>query len=79
MPEEQEEQADISRPVTLYVEKIETKPTITQFFERRRVSVIDIELPIIQATELIEHLKKRSDKGHTGTIRIRFLGRLIHV
>jgi len=73
----QEEQ--ISRPATLYVERVETRPSITEYFEKRRVSVIDIELTQIQAVQIMEYLRERSAGGDSGSIRIRFLGRLIHL
>jgi hypothetical protein len=72
-------QDDISRPVTMYVEKIETNPSMARVFERRRVSVIDIEIPIIQAVALMEYLRERNNQGHTGSIRVRLLGPLVHV
>jgi len=70
---------EISRPVTLYVEKIETKPTMTEYFEKRRISVIDLEIDAVQAVQLIEYLRERNNQGMTGSIRIRFLGRMVHV
>ena len=69
---------DISRPVTMYVEKIETNPSMERIFERRRVSVIDIEIPIIQAVALMEYLRERNNQGNTGSIRVRLLGPLVH-
>ena len=73
------QEKEISRPVTLYVEKIETKPTMTEYFEKRRVSVIDLEIDAVQAVQLIEYLRERNNQGQTGSIRIRFLGRMVHV
>ena len=73
------QEKEISRPVTLYVEKIETKPTMTEYFEKRRISVIDLEIDAVQAVQLIEYLRERNNQGMTGSIRIRFLGRMVHV
>ena len=74
MPEKRE---DISRPMTLYVEKINTDPNIG-YIERRRVSVIDIELTCEAAEELVEYLRKRQCGNEIiGAIRVRLLGRLI--
>ena len=72
-------QDDVSRPVTLYVEKIEPNPGKPNLKERRRVSVIDLQLSAIHATQLIEYLRERKDNlGPETYINIRFLGKLIH-
>jgi len=75
MSEQKED--DVSRPVTLYVEKVEPNPEINYFIEKRRVSVIDIEVSKPLAEQIIEYLQERS-QGQTGAIRLRLLGRLTH-
>jgi hypothetical protein len=68
---------DESRPVTLYVERVEPNPDINYFIEKRRVSVIDIEITKTHAAQIIEYLQQRS-QGQSGAIRLRLLGRLTH-
>ena len=75
----QDQETDISRPVTLYVEKVETRPTLDHFIDRRRVSVIDIEVDAIQAVNLIEYFRERIQQGNSGSIRVRLFGRLVHL
>ena len=70
---------DVSRPAVLYVEKVDTDPTVEQYFETRRLSVIDIEIDMIHAAQIVEHLQKRNSQGLSGAIRLRFTGRLIHL
>ena len=68
---------DVSRPVTLYVEKVEPNPEINYFLEKRRISVIDIEITKAHAEQIVEILQERS-QDQTGAIRLRLLGRLTH-
>ena len=70
---------DISRPAVMYVEKIDTDPAIEQYFESRRLSVIDLEIDMIHAQQIITYLQKRSNNGLSGAVRLRFTGRLIHL
>lgn len=70
---------DISRPAVLYVEKVDTNPTIDQYFSSRRLAVIDIEIDMVQAIQIIEHLRERNEQGLSAATRIRFTGRLIHL
>lgn len=71
--------ADTSRAVVLYVEHIDTKPDVDQYFNTRRLSVIDIEIDMIHAEEIVKHLQERLSQAHSGAVRIRFTGRLIHL
>ena len=74
MPEKDE---DVTRPITLYVEKVSTDPNIS-YIERRRVSVIDIELTCEATEEMIEYLNKhKCENKIVGAIRVRLMGRLI--
>ena len=68
---------DESRPVTLYVERVETNPTF-HYMERRRVSVIDLEISRPIADQLIAFLSEREEQDIAGTVRLRFLGTLTH-
>jgi len=68
---------DVSRPITLYVDKVNTNPDLLPLFERRRISVVDIEIKPQDAVDIIEYLRERNNQGNTGTIRIRLTGRLI--
>ncbi len=70
---------DISRPVTLYVEKVDTAPTLQEYFETKRTSVIDIEITAVQAVQIIEYIHERNRDGANASIRIRFMGRLVHL
>jgi hypothetical protein len=71
--------ADVSRPAILYVEKVDTSPDIEAYLEKRRLSVIDLELDIIQAKQIIDHLQGYVDGRLGGSVRLRFTGRLIHL
>lgn len=70
---------DESRPAVLYVEKLDTQPEVEQYLNTRRVAVIDLEIPVMIAVALTEHIRERNSKGATGSIRVRFTGRLIHL
>lgn len=70
---------DVSRPVTLYVQKVETNPAMLEFLESTRVSVIDIEIPILQAIQIAEYIHERNADGLNSSVRIRLSGRLIHI
>jgi hypothetical protein len=70
---------DVSRPAVLYVERVETNPAIDQYFETRRLAVIDIEIDMIQTIQIIEYLRERNNQGTAGAVRLRFTGRLIHL
>ena len=78
MPKD-ERPEDISRPIVLYVERVDTNPTVDQYFDTRRLAVIDIEIDMIHAAQIIEHLRERNSQGLTGAVRLRFTGRLIHL
>jgi len=71
--------ADVSRPVVMYVETVETKPDIDAYFSTRRLSVIDIEIDVTQAEEIARYLQERVGVKLSGSIRLRFTGRLVHV
>ena len=71
--------ADVSRPVVLYVEQVETNPDIDAYLDTRRLSVIDIEIDAIMAKQILDHLQERTDGRLVGSIRLRFTGRLIHL
>ncbi len=64
---------DHSRPITLYVEKVQ-QPDL-EYIERRRITTVDVELSNIQAQELTDYLQSRKDQ--IGAIRIRLSGRLV--
>lgn len=71
--------ADVSRPAILYVEKVDTAPDIEAYLATRRASVIDVELDLVQAEQIIKHLQERADGRLGGSVRLRFTGRLIHL
>jgi len=71
--------AEISRPVVLYVEQVETNPDIDAYLDTRRMSVIDIEIDTVMAKQILDHLRERTDGRLVGSIRLRFTGRLIHL
>lgn len=75
MPEEKDKD-EVSRPMTLYVERVDTKTNI-DYINRRRVTVIDVEIPLPQAEQVIEYLRERNQSNHNGAIRLRLVGRLI--
>jgi len=71
--------AEISRPIILYVEQVETNPDIDAYLDTRRLSVIDIEIDTVMAKQILDHLRERTDGRLVGSIRLRFTGRLIHL
>ena len=66
---------DHQRPVTLYVENIDTRPNLPRI-ERERTSTLDIELTEQAAEELLEFLTERIGAGLPGAVRVRLTGRL---
>ena len=74
----QKKAPDISRPVILYAEQVETDPDIGAYLDASRLSVIDIEIDTIMAKQILDHLQ-RTDGHLIGSIRLRFTGRLIHL
>lgn len=67
---------DHQRPVTLYVESINTTPKLP-VIERPRSSNLDIELTPQAAKELNTYLTERLEAEEFGTIRVRLSGRLV--
>lgn len=70
---------DRSRPAVLYAEEVNTRPTIEQFLNSRRVASIDIEITMEQAEEIVQYIQDRKNSPANGSIRIRYTGRLIHL
>lgn len=67
---------DKQHPITtLYVEHIDTNPSMDNRMERRKTS-IDLEMSIMNARELKIELEQRLAENHPGAIRIRFTGRV---
>jgi hypothetical protein len=66
---------DHQRPVTLYVENIDTRPNLPRI-ERERTSTLDIEITEQAAGQLHKFLAERISAGITGALRVRLTGRL---
>ena len=66
---------DHQRPVTLYVESIDTSPSLPRI-ERERTSTLDIELTEQAAEHLHKFLTERIGAGLPGAVRVRLTGRL---
>jgi hypothetical protein len=67
---------DQQRPVTLYVENIDTRPNLPRI-ERVRTSALDIEISEYVAEQLHKFLEEQISAGITGAIRVRLTGRLV--
>jgi FtsZ-interacting cell division protein YlmF len=67
---------DIARPMTLHVEQVSEDTSLLQFLERRRVTVVDLELTKEDAVKLIDFLTGRLAENYPGSIRVRVIGRL---
>ena len=66
---------DHQRPVTLYVESIDTNPNLPRI-ERERTSTLDIELTEQAAEQLQKFLTEKVGAGIPGALRVRLTGRL---
>jgi hypothetical protein len=60
---------DPQRPVTLYVESIDTRPNLPRI-ERERTSTLDIEITEQAAEQLHKFLTERTSAGITGHLTI---------
>lgn len=67
---------EVTRPITLYVEKINPSPDI-RHIERRRVSVIHIEMSCEAAADIAKYIQSRDCTKPIGSIRIALVGRLV--
>lgn len=72
-------QEDLSRPVILYVERVEMNPDLAEYFHTQRVAVIDVEIDQIKAKEIMEYLTERLDGKLPGPVHLRLIGRLVHL
>jgi hypothetical protein len=66
---------DEQRPLTLYVENIDTRPNLPRI-ERERTSTLDIELTEQAAEQLHKFLTGQISAGIAGALRVRLTGRL---
>ncbi len=66
---------DHQRPVTLYVESINTKPILPKR-DADRVSHLDIEITEQAAEQLHKFLTEQISAGIAGALRVRLTGRL---
>lgn len=67
---------DVSRPVTLYVERFVFDDISMDHLQRKRVTVVDVEMSLLDARELARYLQERLDGELPGSIRIRIRGLL---
>lgn len=67
---------DISRPFTLYVEGFQFDDLTMDHLQRRRVTVMDVEMNLLDARELARYLQERLNGEVPGSIRIRIRGLL---
>lgn len=67
---------DHNRPVTLYVEGIDTRPNLPAV-DRQRVSHLDLEITQEVAIKLLAFLTDRIEQDHGSAIRFRLTGRLV--
>ncbi len=71
MPDEHE------RPITLYVSRFEFENISLEHLERKRVSVIDVEMSYQETERLMKFLEKRMATKTPGSVRIRIFGNLV--
>ena len=70
--------ADIMRPITLYVSKVSLENLSMDHIERHRITVIDIEMGSNDAKKLAEHILRRvAEHSNIGSIRVRLHGNLV--
>lgn len=67
---------DVSRPITLYVDAFEFDDLSLDHHQRKRVTVVDVEMSILDARELTRYLQERLNGELPGSIRIRIRGSL---
>lgn len=67
---------DVSRPITLYVDEFEFDDISMDHLQRKRVTVVDLEMSLLDAHELSRYLRERLDGEIPGSIRIRIRGLL---
>ena len=70
-------QEEITRPITLYVSRISFDAQNLKYMERRRITVVDVEISASDTKILMDHLKERMKQNAPGAIRFRLLGRLV--
>ena len=76
--ESSQDDADIMRPITLYVSKVDLENLSMDHIERHRITVIDIEIGSNDARKLAEHITRRiADHTNIGAIRVRLHGNLV--
>jgi len=69
---------EVIRPVTLYVDRVQTKDIEMPDVDVQRVVALDLEMRIHEAKALMEYLQKRIEEGRTPGIRVRLEGHLVH-
>ena len=76
--ESSKDDADIMRPITLYVSKVSLENLSMDHIERHRITVIDIEMGSNDAKKLAEHILRRvAEHSNIGSIRVRLHGNLV--
>ena len=76
--ESSKDDADIMRPITLYVSKVSLENLSMDHIERHRITVIDIEMGSNDARKLAEHISRRVvEHSDIGAIRVRLHGNLV--
>jgi len=76
--ESSQDDADIMRPITLYVSKVSLENLSMDHIERHRITVIDIEMGSNDARKLAEHISRRVvEHSDIGAIRVRLHGNLV--
>jgi len=68
---------DIARPITLYVSRFEFDHINLDYLERKRISVIDVEMSYQEMVKLSEFLQNRLNEKTPGAVRVRIYGSLV--
>lgn len=72
-----EHDEDVSRPITLYVDQFIFDDIDMSHLNHKRVTVVDIEMSLVDARELSSYMRYRLDDQVPGSIRIRIRGCLM--
>lgn len=69
---------DVARPITLYVSRFQFSDIAMDYLERKRISVIDVEMSHQDAEKLCRFLRERLEENKTpGAVRVRIFGNLV--
>ena len=68
---------DIARPITIYVDRFQFEDISMEHLERKRISVLDMEMSRQEAEKLRAFLRDRLSDNMRGSVRVRIFGNLV--